>query len=109
MTKPNVANPGCKLIKHVRAKFKQCSKRMHSNAHVELNDTCSHSLPEFEDLFATEDGLKVDKQCIRNIQNKMITTQTKCVQEAGQPISDASSQITNLPTSLKSGDKHALL
>ena len=109
MNNPGVVNPGCKSIKHIRAKFKQRSKRAHSNAHVKLNVLCSHSLLEINNLFGTKDRLKVDRQCIGSIWNKTITTPTECAHEARQTISDTSSQITNLPMSLKSGNKHAPL
>ena len=105
MNKPRVVDPGCKSINHIRVKFKQHTKRVCNKAHVKSNDTHSHSLPEVNDLFATKDRLKVDKQCIENIQNETIVALTK--HELGQPTSDTASWITNLPVLLKLGDECA--
>ena len=105
MNNPGVVNPGCKSIKHIQVRFEQHTKRACSNAHVKSNNTHSHSPPEVDDLFATKDRLKVDKQCIENIQNETIVALTK--HELGQPTSDTASWITNLPVLLKLGDECA--
>ena len=96
MTNPGVVNPGCKSIKHIQVKFKQHTKRAHSNAHVESNNAHSHSLPDVNDLFATKDGLKVDKQCMKNIQNEMMATSTKCAHKSGQRTSDMARVMMNV-------------